>query len=62
MAVSQTGYRVISRTNALSLHGYRHAAHVMLHSSLKDTEKKLFNYYLPQHAVMVSVESKNIEA
>lgn len=51
---SNAGYRVITRTKALSLpSSYKHAAHVMFHSPFKD-DRKLFNYYAPRHAVMVS--------
>ena len=55
MAVySNLGYRLINRANAMSLpNSYQHAAHVMLHSPCAD-DKKLFGYYSPRHAVMVS--------
>ena len=53
---SNTGYRVISRANALLLpSSYRHAAHVMLHSPFRG-DRMLFNYYPPRHAVMVGVK------
>lgn len=52
---SNASYRVINRANALLLpNSYRHAAHVMLHSPCHDG-RKLFDYYHPRHAVLVSM-------
>ncbi|XP_031564619.1 U8 snoRNA-decapping enzyme-like [Actinia tenebrosa] len=46
--------RVISRAKALTLQGYRHACHIMLHTSFPD-HVKLFGYYPIKNSVLMQL-------